>query len=67
MPPTPFYLRWRFVMQFILDRAKEPSSWRGAVLFLTALTGMDIAPEAIDPITSIGLGVAGLIGMVTKG
>jgi len=30
--------------QYILDRAKEPSTWRGAILFLTAI-GVPMAPE----------------------
>ena len=29
---------------YILDRAKEPSTWRGFILFLTAV-GVPIAPE----------------------
>ena len=52
--------------QYILDRAKEPSTWRGAVLFLTAI-GVPIAPELQSAIVSAGLGIAGLIGVVTKG
>ena len=52
--------------QYILDRAKEPSTWRGAVLFLTAI-GVPMAPELQSAIVSAGLGIAGLIGVVTKG
>lgn len=52
--------------QYILDRAKEPSTWRGLVLFLTAV-GVPIAPELQTAIVSAGLGIAGLIGVVTKG
>lgn len=51
---------------YILDRAKEPSTWRGFVLFLTAV-GVPIAPELQTAIVSAGLGIAGLIGVVTKG
>lgn len=51
---------------YILDRAKEPSTWRGAILFLTAI-GVPIAPEIADHIVTIGLGLAGLIGMTSKG
>jgi len=50
---------------FILDRAKEPSSWRGVSLFLTAV-GIYIDPSLYQQITTVGLSVAGLIGMVTK-
>ena len=51
---------------YILDRAKEPSTWRGLVLFLTAI-GVPIAPELQTAVVSAGLGIAGLIGVVTKG
>lgn len=49
---------------YILARAKEPSSWRGIILLLTA-AGLPIAPELADAIISVGLAVAGLIGVVT--
>jgi len=52
--------------QYILDRAKEPSTWRGALLFLTAI-GVPIAPAMADQIVTLGLALAGLVGMVTKG
>ena len=52
--------------QYILDRAKEPSTWRGAILFLTAI-GVPVAPELQTAIVSAGLGIAGLIGVLTKG
>ncbi len=54
------------MMQYILDRAKEPSSWRGAVLLLTSL-GLGIAPELANAIITAGVAVAGLLGVVTKG
>jgi hypothetical protein len=52
--------------QYILDRAKEPSTWRGAILFLTAM-GVPIAPALAEHIVTVGLAVAGIVGMVTKG
>jgi len=52
--------------QYILDRAREPSSWRGLVLFLTAI-GVPVAPELANHIVTVGLGVAGIIGMSSKG
>lgn len=47
---------------YILDRAKEPSTWRGLVLLLTAI-GVPIAPVMADAIITAGLAVAGLIGV----
>ena len=51
---------------YILARAKEPSTWRGILLFLTAI-GVPIAPELANNIVTVGLGLAGIVGMVTKG
>jgi len=51
---------------YLLERAKEPSTWRGALLFLAAI-GVPIAPAMADQIVALGLAAAGLIGMVTKG
>ena len=50
--------------QYVLDRAKEPSTWRGLVLVVTAC-GIPVAPELAAAITTAGLGLAGLIGMLT--
>ena len=54
------------MIQYILDRAKEPSTWRGAVFLLTSL-GLNIAPELSNAILTAGVAVAGLLGVVTKG
>jgi len=51
--------------QYILDRAREPSTWRGAILFLTAI-GVPIAPAMADAVVTAGLGIAGLLGMLTR-
>lgn len=53
------------MFNFLLDRAKEPSSWRGLSLFLTAV-GIYIDPTMYAQITTVGVGVSGLIGMFTK-
>lgn len=52
--------------QYILERMREPSTWRGALLFLTAI-GVPVAPELANHIVTVGLGLAGIIGMSTKG
>lgn len=52
-------------MRYILERLKEPSTWRGIVLVLTSL-GVGINPDAVAYIVSAGTGVAGLIGVFTK-
>lgn len=50
---------------YILERAKEPSTWRGIVLLATA-GGVNIAPEMATSIIEVGIAVAGLIGIITK-
>jgi hypothetical protein len=49
---------------YILERAKEASTWRGICLFLTAV-GVPIAPELADAIIATGIAVAGLVGIIT--
>ena len=49
---------------YLLDRAKEPSTWRGIILILTA-AGVPIAPEIQTAIISAGLALAGIIGAIT--
>lgn len=51
---------------YILDRMREPSTWRGALLFLTAM-GVPVAPELANHIVTVGLALAGIVGMATKG
>lgn len=49
---------------YILDRAKEPSTWRGLVFLLTS-AGLGIAPELATLIVTVGTGLAGIIGIAT--
>lgn len=48
---------------YVVNRAKEASTWRGVVMLLTAV-GLKITPEMADAIISVGIAVAGLIGML---
>ena len=49
---------------YLLERATEPSTWRGIVLLLTAL-GVPLAPAVAEQIVTAGLGLAGLIGVLS--
>lgn len=49
---------------YLLERSREPSTWRGLVLLLTAI-GVPIAPDLVEPIVAVGLAAAGLLGVVT--
>lgn len=49
---------------YILDRIKEPSTWRGFFLVLGAI-GVPIAPELADAIIATALSLSGLVGILT--
>ncbi|MBF0342301.1 MAG: hypothetical protein HQL95_15255 [Magnetococcales bacterium] len=49
----------------LLARCREPSTWRGLVMLLTA-TGVAISPETMNAVVATGTGVAGLIGVLTR-
>ena len=48
---------------YVVNRAKEASTWRGVVMLLTAL-GLNISPEIADAIIGVGIAVAGLVGIL---
>lgn len=49
--------------KFILARAAEPSSWRGAI-FLLSSVGIVLRPEVSAAIIAAGMAVSGLIGVL---
>ena len=51
------------VGRFLARRMGEMSTYRGAMLVLTAI-GVAIRPETAEAITAFGLAVAGLIGVL---
>ena len=52
-------------MSWILDRLKEPTTWRGLVWVATAC-GVTLNPEIWQQITAVGMALAGLLGVLTK-
>ena len=48
---------------YVVNRAKEASTWRGAIMLLTAV-GLKITPEMADAIISVGIAVAGAVGVL---
>lgn len=52
-------------MKYILDRLKEPSSWRGLVMIATAF-GVTLNPDLVASIIAVGTGLAGVIGFALK-
>ncbi|MBF0272308.1 MAG: hypothetical protein HQL98_09630 [Magnetococcales bacterium] len=48
-----------------LDRCREPSTWRGVVMILTAF-GVSVSPETVNDVVAVGTGLSGLIGVMTR-
>lgn len=47
---------------YLAERLKEPSTWRGLILLVTAC-GVPIAPQMGEAIITIGLALAGGVGV----
>lgn len=54
------------MFNYLLERAKEPSTWRG-ITFLATAAGVNLAPELTNAIITTGIAIAGLLGVITKG
>ena len=50
---------------YILNRLKERSTWLGLIAFATSC-GASIATELTASIITVGMALAGLVGVVTK-
>lgn len=49
---------------YVIERLKEPSTWRGIILMLTG-AGIHIAPEIQSLVISIGVALAGAVAVTT--
>lgn len=54
----------RTTARFLAARAAEPSSWRGVIFCLSSL-GIILRPEVSSAIIAAGMGIAGLISVLT--
>jgi hypothetical protein len=52
-------------MKYILERIKEPSTWRGVFALLTAV-GIKLHPEMQEAILTTGLALIGLINVIRR-
>lgn len=50
-------------MKYLLERLKEPSTWRGLCMGAAAL-GASWSPDHQQAIVTIGVGAAGLLGAI---
>ena len=54
------------IVNIILERLSENSTWRGFILVATAL-GVQLEPELQNHIVAGGLAIVGLINVIRKG
>ena len=54
------------IVNIVLERLSENSTWRGLLLIATAL-GIKLDPELQNAILAAGLGAIGLINVARKG
>ncbi len=53
------------MLDFILERGKEASTWRGLVALATAV-GISVSPELSEALIALGLALIGILGVLTK-
>lgn len=53
------------ILETILDRLSEQSTWRGLILLATAL-GLRLSPDHWEAILTTGLSIVGLINVFRK-
>jgi hypothetical protein len=54
------------ILNVILDKLSENSTWRGLILVATAL-GVKLDPELQNQILAAGLGLVGIINVIRRG
>jgi hypothetical protein len=54
------------IVNIVIERLSENSTWRGVILVVTAL-GLKLEPELQNQIVAAGLSLVGLINIVRKG
>jgi len=53
------------MVEYIIARLKEASTWRGIIGLLTA-AGISVSPEMLDRIVAAGMALMGVVGMFFK-
>lgn len=51
------------ILNFLLARLREPSTW-AALPSLALAVGVTVPGDAVGPVTQIGVGLAGLAGVL---
>lgn len=55
----------KLILEWIAARIKEPTTWHGINILLTAI-GVTLEPALMQAIITIGMGVSSLILIITK-
>lgn len=53
------------MVEYVIARLKEASTWRGIIGLLTA-AGISVSPEMLDKIVAAGMALMGVVGMFFK-
>jgi hypothetical protein len=53
------------MLPYLLERLKEPSTWRGLTALLTAV-GVTLSPEQANALVGAGLALMGVLGVFTQ-
>ena len=51
-------------MKYLIERLKEPSTWRGLIMIATGVAGAKWCPESQDTIVYVGVSLAGIVGAI---
>lgn len=52
-------------LSWLLERLKEANTWYGMIAFLSSV-GVQLDPALTQQIAVVGVGAAGLVGIITK-
>lgn len=53
-----------WIVEYVLSRLAESSTWRGIVLSLAGAAGWNLSDTKVTAIVSFGVALAGLLGAV---
>ena len=53
------------MLEFVIGRLKERSTWLGLIGIVTA-AGVSLSPEQTEAIVAVGVAIAGVVAVFTK-
>jgi multidrug transporter EmrE-like cation transporter len=56
--------RLRRAIPYLIDQARQASTWRGVILVVTSLCGWTVSEEKVGAVVLIGVALAGLVGLL---